>query len=412
MADRRWNPHEDQPSLHDIHQSEQFLDALATGRPVYANDAGEDELAYLLAGWRDSARDTPMRAQITEQDAVAALQRGLPRPQRGGAPKTGRRFSLTVVGATAAAVLCLGGFGAVVAGAGPGDALYGLRTMLFGDVVRDDPVVLAAQTELAEVEQLIEQGDWESAQQRLQAVTTTVATVGDEARKQELVTEWQELSVKVESRNPDATVPPDAPPVTLPVVPPATDAASTTEPTDPGTSPTEPGEPGTSPTESDEPTEPGDTTEPGEPTEPGAEPSEPTEPDTPPVEATEPADPRTGGPTPTTSPAAEPTSAPGSPTATTAVPSPTTTAPPTTTAAPTTSATTTRATTSQAATQATTTTPVTSAAREPAAAERSAEAPAPEIAAPVAEEEAVAEVPSPPAATTTVLPVPGGADDE
>src|SRR5690606_10675587 len=184
----RWNPNWNpgdggQPSLQDIHRSEQFIEALSTGRPVYANDPGEDELAYLMAGWRDRARNAPMRATVTEQDAVAALQRGLPRP-RGGAPRPGRRFSLSVVGSAAGAGICLGGFGALVAGAGPGDPLYGLRTMLFGDVVRDDPVVLAAQTQLAEVEQLIAQGDWEAAQERLQAVTTTVATVGDETRKQ------------------------------------------------------------------------------------------------------------------------------------------------------------------------------------------------------------------------------------
>ena len=72
---------------------------------------------------------------------------------------------MAVLGSVAAAVLCLGGFGAVVAGAGPGDALYGLRTMLFGEqqVTRDDQVVLAAQTELAEVQQLIEQGQWDAA---------------------------------------------------------------------------------------------------------------------------------------------------------------------------------------------------------------------------------------------------------
>ena len=74
-----------------------------------------------------------------------------------------------MVGSMAAAVLCIGGFGAVVAGSGPGDSLYGLRTMLFGEpnVVRDDQVALAAQTEMAQVQQLIDQGDWDQAQQKL-----------------------------------------------------------------------------------------------------------------------------------------------------------------------------------------------------------------------------------------------------
>ena len=93
---------------------------------------------------------------------------------------------MAVVGSVAAAVLFLGGFGAVIAGAGPGDPLYGLRTMLFGEqqVTRDDAVVLAAQTQLAEVQQLIDQGQWDAAQDKLQTLTTTV---DDPGRMGELV---------------------------------------------------------------------------------------------------------------------------------------------------------------------------------------------------------------------------------
>ena len=62
-----------------------------------------------------------------QRDAEIALQRAL------ASRSAVDRMSLAVVGSVAAAVLCLGGFGAVVHGAGPGDALYGLRTMLFGE---------------------------------------------------------------------------------------------------------------------------------------------------------------------------------------------------------------------------------------------------------------------------------------
>lgn len=169
-------------------------------------------MANLLAGWRDEVRDAPLTAALTPRDAVLALDRATMSRRR-------TRTSLAVVGSLAAAVLCLGGFGAVIAGAGPGDALYGLRTMLFGEQqARDDAVVLAAQTQLAEVEQLIEQGRWEAAQDKLQTVTTTVATVDDNQRKEELVSQWQELTVKVEAKDPEATIPPGAPLPQLPVI--------------------------------------------------------------------------------------------------------------------------------------------------------------------------------------------------
>ncbi|MGE2689621.1 anti-sigma-D factor RsdA [Mycolicibacterium pulveris] len=208
----RWNANGGDPSLNDINRTDRFLDALAFEQPVYATDPGEAELAQLLAGWRDDVRDAPLTATVTPRDAVLALDRATVSRRR--------TRSLAVVGSAAAAVLCLGGFGAVVAGAGPGDALYGLRTMLFGEqqTTRDDPVMLASQ-QFAEVQQLIDEGQWQAAQDKLQTLTTTVATVDDVERKQEFVSEWQELTVKVQAQDAAATIPPDVPPPVFPEVP-------------------------------------------------------------------------------------------------------------------------------------------------------------------------------------------------
>ena len=205
----RWTSNGGDPSLNEINRTDEFLDALATQQPVYATDHDEADLANLLAGWRDDVRETPMSELVTTDEAARILDRG----SVGGR----RRFSLAVVGSAAAAVLCLGGFGAIVAGAGPGDALYGLRTMLFGEhATRDDAVILAAQTEMAQVQQLIDQGDWQAAQDKLETITTTVATVNDSQRKEELVTQWQELTVKVDAQDAAATVAPGEPLPTFP----------------------------------------------------------------------------------------------------------------------------------------------------------------------------------------------------
>ncbi|MCB0949583.1 MAG: hypothetical protein KDB44_09955, partial [Mycobacterium sp.] len=205
----RWTSNGGDPSLNEINRTDQFLDSLASQQPVYATDRGEAQLANLLAGWRDDVRETPTAELVTVDDAVQVLDRG--------SVGRRRRFSLAVVGSAAAAVLCLGGFGAVVAGTGPGDSLYGLRTMLFGEqTTRDDAVILAAQTEMAQVQQLIDQGDWQAAQNKLETITTTVATVNDLDRKEELVAQWQELTVKVDAQDAAATVAPGEP---LPVFP-------------------------------------------------------------------------------------------------------------------------------------------------------------------------------------------------
>ncbi|KUI30172.1 hypothetical protein AU196_06110 [Mycobacterium sp. IS-1742] len=320
-----------EPSLPEINQTDRFLDALSTEQPVYSNDSGEAELAYLLAGWRDEVRQPPMASVVTPRDAAIALDRATTTTAR-------RRFSLAVVGSVAAAVLCLGGFGSVVYGAGPGDPLYGVRTMLFGEqtTTRDDQVALAAQTQMAEVQQLIEQGEWTAAQDKLQTLTTTVAAVGDTSRQQELVDQWQQLSVKVETRDPDATVPPNAPPVVLPEVPSDLPLPALLSPD--ATPPSDSTAPATTPPSSTDPSVPPTTTPPASSTPPPSTSSPPVPSATSPTAPTlAPSSPASAPPV-TTTPRAPvelpPSSAPVTTTMPTTSLAPTTVAPATTVAPP------------------------------------------------------------------------------
>jgi len=245
----------DEPSLDAIRSSDDFINALAAGGPATPGDTADADLAALLGGWRDEMRFPPATGLISESDAIAALNAGLAqkptkvnrevREIRSASPNRSRR-GLTVIGAAAAAVMCIGGFGAVVAGAGPGDALYGLRTMLFGapKQVRDDQVALAARTELNQVQDLIARGDWVQAQDKLVAVSSQVETIGDGQQKQELMEQFNDLSAKVVERDPEATAPPGitytvppsatelvpavAPPTSTPTAPSLTDSATTT----------------------------------------------------------------------------------------------------------------------------------------------------------------------------------------
>ena len=211
----RWTGNGGDPSLNEINRDERFLDALATNQPVYATDQSEAELAFLLSDWRDEIRDTPVTTVVTVRDAEIALHGAV-----GEVSRKRTRTSLALVGSVAAAVLCLGGFSAAVYGAGPGDSFYGIRTMLFGEApARDDQVALASQ-ELAQVQQLIDQGDWQQAQDKLVTLSTTVQGVDQVERKQELIQQWNALTYKVVEQDPAATLPPpDQPQPVLPSSP-------------------------------------------------------------------------------------------------------------------------------------------------------------------------------------------------
>ncbi|MBV8930043.1 MAG: hypothetical protein JO152_13045, partial [Mycobacteriaceae bacterium] len=181
-------------------------DALSTGRRVPSNDPADLAVASMLAHWRDDVRRGPVPELVSVRQAAAALGRAQ-RPHRS-------RFVPTVVGAVAAAMLCLGGFGAVLYDSHPGDTLYGLRTFVFGQAPesRNEQVALAAQSQLLQAQQLIQQGQWQQAQDKLAAASTAVQGVPDLERKQELIDQMNQLTVKVAARNPDASLAPGAPP--------------------------------------------------------------------------------------------------------------------------------------------------------------------------------------------------------
>ena len=207
----RWGANGGDPSLNAIARTDRYLDALASEQPVYATDPADAELANLMAGWRDEVRRPPATGVATQRDAEIVLQRAVGARRR-------TRMSMAVLGSVAASLLCLGGFGAVVYGAGPGDALYGLRTCPVRRAAADAHRSGGARRadSCTEVQQLIDEGHWDAAQDKLQTLTTTVATVDDAEQKQELVTQWKDLTVKVDAKDPNATVPPGVPPPVMP----------------------------------------------------------------------------------------------------------------------------------------------------------------------------------------------------
>jgi hypothetical protein len=201
----------DQPDPDELARTERFIDAVATRQPVEFGDVGEHgdpgdrALAGLLEDWRDELRSPSARRSeletCSELEAVAALNRGLAARRR-------IRRGLALIGSLAATVLGVGGFGAMVGDAQPGDALYGVHTMLFGELpsVHDDQIALSAKTDLDLVQEMITQGQWDQAQDKLAAVSDSVQTVNDSDRKQDLIDQVNLLNAKVANRNPNATV--------------------------------------------------------------------------------------------------------------------------------------------------------------------------------------------------------------
>jgi hypothetical protein len=216
--------------LDEFARTDRLLDALAQRRPVDVEDPEVDVLTTLLEDWRDNLRWPPASALVTPEEAVNALRTGLAERRRG-------HRGLAVVGSVAAALLLLSGFGAMVVEARPGGTLYGLHAMFFDQPqVHEKQEMLAAKADLAKVQEAIDRGQWDQAKSQLTEVSSLVQSIDDPASKQELTDQLKLLNAKVESRNPNATLPvavatpPVAPPAASTAIPAAPPAASVAPP--------------------------------------------------------------------------------------------------------------------------------------------------------------------------------------
>jgi hypothetical protein len=191
----------DQPALDEVAGTELLLDALAVRTGVRLDDPKEDALAALLGDWRDDLRWPPASALVSQDEAEEALLAGIGERRRA-------RRGLAAIGSVAAALLVLSGFGAVVAGARPGETLYGLHAMFLDEPrVNEDQVMLSARADLVRVQQMIDQGEWDQAQNQLAAVTSMVQSMNDGETRQNLMNQVNLLNAKVQTRNPNATLP-------------------------------------------------------------------------------------------------------------------------------------------------------------------------------------------------------------
>jgi hypothetical protein len=100
----------------------------------------------------------------------------------------------------------------MVVEARPGGTLYGLHSMFFDEArVNQNQTMLSAKADLAKVQQLIDKGQWTQAENQLAEVSSTVQSLNDSAGRKELLDEIDLLNAKVDSRDPNATLPPAAP---------------------------------------------------------------------------------------------------------------------------------------------------------------------------------------------------------
>lgn len=171
--------------LNQVHFDDAFLDALSHDQPTPTRDDAEYELAALLSGWRHEAIATPAPPMpgIGEVDRALAAQR----PARRGASVV--RTLRVVSGAAAIAVVAAAGLTVVSEGAAPGDALWGVKKVVFASAASETQASFDVRADLEQAEAAFAAGDTESAHQLIARAQTRLAPVRDDATRDQM-TEW------------------------------------------------------------------------------------------------------------------------------------------------------------------------------------------------------------------------------
>ncbi len=165
----RWGANGGDPSLNAIARTDRYLDALASEQPVYATDPADAELADLMGGWRDEVRRPPATGVATQRDAEIILQR---------AAGARRRTRMSMAVPARSPRRCCALAVSVPSCTAPVPAMRCTGCARRCSASSSSPATIRSRwprRQMQEVQQLIDQGHWDEAQDKLETITSTVA---------------------------------------------------------------------------------------------------------------------------------------------------------------------------------------------------------------------------------------------
>ncbi|WP_084514178.1 anti-sigma-D factor RsdA [Nocardia acidivorans] len=202
-----------------VRRDDALIDAISGDGPVQTGTTEEYQLAALLANWRAEILDEPMPAGPDLDTIVAAVNQEIGARQARIGAQSGARLRLVrpILGSAAALALIFGGLTAFSYNANPGDPLWRVKEVVFSEQAQST-VVSRADSDLAQAQELINQGRPEQAKALLESASANVSHVNDSGKKDDLQDRWQQVLTSLAKVAPDlATSLMPTPPVQVPV---------------------------------------------------------------------------------------------------------------------------------------------------------------------------------------------------
>ena len=237
------DPHEMPVDLAAVQADDALLDLI--GRAGHTPSDTDDELTRVLAAWRREVHTEPF-AELVDTNTALEMIRAVRQPVPRGNPV----FS-SIAAAAAVLVIAFSAVGLVAKSAQPGDHLWPVTQVLYGDYARSVETAAAVRTELNEAKTALSEGNPERARASLQRVQKQLPVIGEAEGRTDLTARHRQLEQMLSG-------PPDAGSGNLPGVPMFPSPGATSARREPSRPPksSEPPRSGESNTTSNPPTEP------------------------------------------------------------------------------------------------------------------------------------------------------------
>jgi hypothetical protein len=187
--------------LSAVQADDALLDALGGSDPKIADGLGDQELNALLLAWRRDIDSEPLADLVDTDTAITTVKTAAMAKRRGHRE---RRSRLLVPVAAAAAVLAIAftGTGLAARDAQPGDTLWGLTKVLYGDHARSVEAAAAARVDLEKANIALAGGRINDARKALDDAQAALRQVSVDDNLGQLMAQHRQLSAQLESPNP------------------------------------------------------------------------------------------------------------------------------------------------------------------------------------------------------------------
>ncbi|MHA6785293.1 anti-sigma-D factor RsdA [Pseudonocardia saturnea] len=229
-----------------VQADDELISALAAGMSVSAPGVGgydaDDQVAALLASWRNEVDSEPLPELVDLDTAMATLQAASRPPGRRA------RHLFPLAAAAAMIVFTIGGVSVGAADARPGDTLWGVSRVLYSERAESVEAAQRVEVRINEAKDALSRGEPEVAAQALAAAEEDLVGVRAEEGLAELAEVQSFLEAKAAETPKGQPIQPGTPLASDPRRPVPPGAATETSPTaasqpapavtsDPGTSP-------------------------------------------------------------------------------------------------------------------------------------------------------------------------------